>query len=114
MRQSRSVTVTLEERQNSLQSITCNKSPTIAKLNGPHPDKSIDFVPLNLRSTELHLNEIGMALNEFESKKNSIHIGNPSTLPFTKLSPYASMENNYTIPAPTGNISAAFNSDLHP
>ena len=67
-------------------------------MSNVHPDKSINFDPLNPQFTELHVNKIGRALNEFKSKKNSIHIGSPSTLPFTESSPHASMENNFTLP----------------
>nr|POE81655.1 hypothetical protein CFP56_28119 [Quercus suber] len=114
VRQSQSETVTLEERQHSLQSVKCNKSPTAAKSNVLSPDKSVNFVPLNSQSTELHLNEIGRALKEFEPKKDSIHNGNPPNLPYTESCPDAFVENNSTIPAPTGNSSATLNPNLHP
>nr|POF21592.1 hypothetical protein CFP56_10804 [Quercus suber] len=70
-RQNRSETVTLEEHQNSLQSVTCNNSPMAARSNGLQLAKSIYSDPLNPQITELHINEISRALNQFESKKNS-------------------------------------------
>ena len=114
MRQSRSVTVTLEEHQHSMWFVTCNESPGAVLSNGSNSGKSINPIPLNEQSTELHLNEIGRALNEFESGKNSTHIEEPSNLPFIESRPYAFMENNHTIPDPIGNISVAFNSELLP
>lgn len=101
------------EHQNSLQSVTCNNSPKAARSNSLQPAKSIYSDPLNPQITELHLNKIGRALNEFELKKNSSHIGNSSALEFSKSRPHASMENITTIPASKGNISAAFNSNLY-
>ena len=112
VRQSRSVTVTLEEHQHSMRSVTCSESPGAVLSNGSNSSKSINPIPLNEQSTELHLNENGRALNEFESGKNSTHIEEPSNLPFTESRPYAFMENNHTIPDPIGNILVAFNSEL--
>ena len=114
VRQGQNVTVTLEENQHSMQSVTCNKSPISVKSNGAISGKHINPIPLNSQSTDLHLNEIDRALNEVESGKNSIHIEDPSTFLFTESRPHTSVDNNHTLLDPKGNISAAFNFELLP
>nr|POF05188.1 hypothetical protein CFP56_05788 [Quercus suber] len=113
-RQGRSGTVTMEERQHSMQSVTCNNSPAAARSNGPNPDKGINSTPLISQNTDFHLNDIGRALNEVDPEKDSSHIGTHSNLPFTKSCPHASVKNISTIPDSIGNGSAAFNSGLLP
>ena len=114
MRQGNDVTVTLEENQHSMQSVTCNKSPLPVKSNVVISGKNINPIPLNSQSTDLHLNEIDRALNEVESGKNSIHIEDPSTLLFTESRPHTSVDNKHTLSDPKGNVSTAFNSELLP
>ena len=52
--------------------------------------------------TTKHVNQLildfNRALNEFETKKKSIHIGNPSTLPFTELIGNKSEEHIWDLP----------------
>ena len=114
VRQGNDVTVTLEENQHSMQSVTCNKSPIPVKYNAAISGKNIDPIPLNLQSTDLHLNEIDKALIEVESGNNSVYIEDPLTLFFTESRPYTLVENNHALSDPKGNVSAAFNSKLLP
>nr|POE45577.1 hypothetical protein CFP56_39575 [Quercus suber] len=102
----------MEERQHSLQSVTCNNSPEAARSNGPNPDKGINSAPLISQNTDFHLNEIGRALNEVDPKKDSSHIGTHSNLPFTESCPHVSVKNISTFPDSIGNGSTAFNSGL--
>ena len=44
------------------------------------------------------ISDFNRALNEFETKKKSIHIGNPSTLPFTELITNKSEEHIWDLP----------------
>nr|POE78699.1 hypothetical protein CFP56_53831 [Quercus suber] len=109
-RQSPGVTVTLEERQHSLQSVTCNNCPTAAK--ELHPNKGNNSAPLIAQSTDFHLNEIGRALNEFDPNKDFSHFDTQSKLPSTEFGPHASVKNNSTILASNG--SEALNFGLKP
>ena len=65
--------------------------------------KQNDVHPPIARSHDIHLNEIGVVLKEFESSKNPAILGNP-TCP--DLRPHASTEDIHAQPKPKGIITS--------
>uniref|UniRef100_A0A7N2MP22 DUF4283 domain-containing protein n=1 Tax=Quercus lobata TaxID=97700 RepID=A0A7N2MP22_QUELO len=79
--------------------------------NGAQELKRNEGPPPNARSLDIHLNDIGAALKEFDSLENPTKLGN-STYP--ELRPYASFEDGHAKTKPKGINSSAFISDLNP
>ena len=116
--QKRNKPATMGKSQNLMQSVICTNCPTEVMPTCPQSVKRNYVPPISTHNTDLHLQEIGIALNDFDPIKNPAQNGNSSGLPFPISSPNTSAEIFTTIPIPKGNILGAFtqefNQDLNP
>ena len=90
--QKRNKPATMGKSQNLMQSVICTNCPTEVMPTCPQSVKRNYVPPISTHNTDLHLQEIGIALNDFDPIKNPAQNGNSSDLPFPISSPNTSAE----------------------
>ena len=111
--QKRNKPATMGKSQNLMQSVTCTNCPTEVTPTCPQSVVRNYVPPISTHNTDLHLQEIGIALNDFDPIKNPTQNGNSTGLPFPNSSLNTSVEIFTTIPAPKGNISGAYTQEFN-